>query len=77
MNIFEYFIERKRLNILDKELNSCNSRISKLTKNIYYDIDSNNITRYMTLIETENRYRDWLKEELNNDINFGNKNKNR
>ena len=72
MNIFEYFIERKRLNILDKELNSCNSRISKLTSNINCEnpFAYNKIKEYNGQLQKETGYRDWLKEELKDNTIF-------
>lgn len=66
MNIFEYFIERKRLNILDRELNSCNNRISKLISNIYNEnpFSQNKIVEYREQLKTENDSRNWLEKEL-------------
>lgn len=64
MNIFEYLKETKRLNILNKELNSCNRRIVRLTNKIFYETYSSNIERYMKLIEEETEYRNYLKQQL-------------
>lgn len=64
MNIFEYLRERKRLNILNKELNSCNSRISKIIDNIYHETGSYCIEVYTIQLKTETDYRDYLKEQL-------------
>lgn len=66
MNIFEYFIERKRLNILSKELDSCNSRIRKLTYYIYNEnpFSTANIKEYQLQLKQENEYRNYLKEQL-------------
>ena len=67
MNIFEYFIERKRLNILNKELNCCDVRVKKLINCIYNEnpFSNNKIAEYKLELSREKDYRDYLKEQLN------------
>lgn len=63
MNIYEYFIKRKKLNILREQLNNCDNRIRKIhyDARFYWDKSFHN-----KQLDTENKLQESLKEEIKN-----------
>jgi hypothetical protein len=66
-NFWDYLKERKRLNILNKELNCSDMRIRKLMSYICDEIpfSCEKIVLYKTQLQKEVEYRDYLKEQIN------------
>jgi hypothetical protein len=66
-NFWDYLKERKRLDILNKELNCSDMRIRGLVSYICDEnpLSQNKIIEYRTQLQKETEYRDYLKEQIN------------